>query len=459
METRDWVEGLTSGRDLIRSSQEPHVRMRGCNSIDRVRLVDGVFRNRDKVKSIHSVASTTPPQSSPLFFQDSPCKLKMAFDESQCSRLEREAVILRTIRTNDPSGEYSLHIVTWLYPDHFLTHESDNLYLTNESGELSPASTAAAAVISPMKILVLESGGANLKQFLQSNRSRFSVPVAQRVHILEDIVGALHFLHELRIVHFDVKPENIVCFSSGSGSRWKLIDFDSSYDVNLPPSSLAGPPVISCCHSSLSSDDDTLVTKEYIGPEVMRVLNHRADRDVHPPLAQAPAANPPADVEVSWRLDIWSLGLVAVFLFSNHSLWEALHPTRHFQHSMVSGVTQSQINLLLSRSFGHKEKSFLEACLQVESAGRKSAGELLGKSLFSTNNSSTLRLSSDSMSQRFAALERLLSRYREESQSLMCEELEDKFSEFSLFLLNQLERLHNLSPEEKQSVRERGEGR
>jgi serine/threonine protein kinase len=265
-----------------------------------------------------------------------PCKLKMAFDESQCSRLEREAEILRTIRTNDPHGYHFQHIVTWLYPDRFLTHESDNLYLADEDGDLSPSSATAAAAVSPMKSLVLESGGANLKQLLLSNGSRFSVSVTQRVHILQDIVGALHFLHGLEIVHFDVKPENIVCFSSasGSGSKWKLIDFDSSYSVNLPPSSPGGPPVISCS----SSNDGILVTKEYTSPEVMRVLNyHSPDPDRGDPHPQAaPGLSPPEDVEMSWRLDIWSLGLVAVFLFSNHSLWEALHPTRSFQHSMVS---------------------------------------------------------------------------------------------------------------------------
>jgi hypothetical protein len=79
---------------------------------------------------------------------------------------------------------------------------------------------------------------------------------------------------------------------------------------------------------------------------------------------------------MSWRLDIWSL------VFSNHSLWEALlHP---FQRSMVSGVTQPEIQLLLTRSFGRKEKNFLEACLQVKRADRKPASELLAKSLFST---------------------------------------------------------------------------
>jgi serine/threonine protein kinase len=412
------------------------------DNVNRVRIVDGVFRIVNKVRM--EILSCLSPSR----LQDTPCKLKIAFNESQWSRLEREATILRTIRTNDLQCKHPQHIVTWLYPDRFLTQESDNLYLINEQGDFTTSP-------SPMKSLVFESGGANLKQFL-SNKSRFSVHVAQRVHILEEIVEALNFLHGLNIVHFDVKPENIVCFSSASGSdlRWKLIDFDSSYDVTPRDSP---SPMIS--FSSLSSNDPILVTKEYTSPEVMKVLNDRsADRDPHPsgapvsiPVAGIPGLAP-VDVEVSWRLDIWSLGLVAVFLFSGHSLWEALHPTRPFQHSMVSGASQPQIQLLLSRSFGHKEKSFLEACLQVKSADRKPASELLAKSLFKTDNSTTLRLSSDSMSQRFADLEDLLSRYREESQSLVCDELEDKFSDFSLFLSNQLERVHHLSPEERKAL-------
>jgi serine/threonine protein kinase len=267
----------------------------------------------------------------------------MAFDELQCSRLQREGEILNIIRTNDSLGEYSRYIVAWLYPDRFLTRKSENLYFIDEEGNFSPPA------VFPIKSLVFESGGLNLKQFM-SNKNHFQVAIAQRVHILEDIIGALNYLHGLSIVHFDLKPENIVCFSSGSGldTRWKLVDFDSSYDV----STRSHPPVI----SSSASNDNICVTKEYTSPEVMRALSHSHDA---------------GDLQVTWRLDIWSLGMVAVFLFSNHTLWEVMHPTRPFQNIMVTGITQPQIQLFLSRSFGHKEKSFVEACLQVDPRMRK----------------------------------------------------------------------------------------
>jgi serine/threonine protein kinase len=178
-----------------------------------------------------------------------------------------------------------------------------------------------------MKCLVFKSGGLNLKEFM-SNKNHFTVPIAQRVHILKEIVAALNFLHDLGIFHFDVKPENIVCFPSNgsdSNTRWKFIDFDASYDVNPP----GGPPLIRC-----SSSNDILLTEEYTSPEVMRVREHSSIPGLAP-------------VEVSWRQDIWSLGLVAVFLLSNTSLWEALYPTRAFQNSMVSKVIQPQIKRFL----------------------------------------------------------------------------------------------------------------
>jgi serine/threonine protein kinase len=104
---------------------------------------------------------------------------------------------------------------------------------------------------------------------------------------------------------------------------------------------------------------------------------------------------------------------------------------------------------LISGAFGHKEKAFIEECLQVDPKERKSATELLQKSLFSTDNSTihsnTLRLTAETLSQRFNELERLMHRYREESQSMVCEDLEEKFSELYLCLSNQLERVEEKS--------------
>jgi hypothetical protein len=50
-------------------------------------------------------------------------------------------------------------------------------------------------------------------------------------------------------------------------------------------------------------------------------------------------------------------------------------------------------------------------------------------------------------------MESLLRRYREESQSLLSDDLEEKFSELYLCLSNQLERVHHLSVEEAAGLR------
>jgi hypothetical protein len=62
-ETRNWTEGLTSAPPtalvIVKPAltfQEPHVRM-GC-STGRVRVVDGVYRNRHKVS--HNLLSASP---------------------------------------------------------------------------------------------------------------------------------------------------------------------------------------------------------------------------------------------------------------------------------------------------------------------------------------------------------------------------------------------------------------
>lgn len=118
-----------------------------------------------------------------------------------------------------------------------------------------------------MKSLVFESGGMNLQQFMTKNR--LSVSVTQRIHILEEIVRAVDFLHTLHIIHFDLKPENVVSFSSSSGSsiRWKLIDFDSSYDISSSSSLNSNHIII-----NENNCNNIRVTEEYICPEIMKLL-------------------------------------------------------------------------------------------------------------------------------------------------------------------------------------------
>jgi serine/threonine protein kinase len=363
----------------------------------------------------------------------------MAFTLQQQFQLEKESAILDKIRARDTHSQHSQFVVTSLFhgQERFLTNESDNLYFFNEDGELSNLPFS-----SPMQSLVFESGGLNLKQYI-SSKNHLSVAIVQRVQIMDDIVRAVNFLHDLHIVHFDLKPENVVCFSSVSDSvvRWKLIDFDTSCDVLHSPDHPR--PVISFPSSNIR------VTEEYSCPEIMKILNYNNDH---------PSTPPPPPVQVNWRVDIWSVGMLGFFVFTNHSLWEVLHYTKPFKNSMVSGVTQEQIQLLLSRSVGPKEKAFIESCLQVSSEERKKASQLLQKSLFSTDNSTIhsnlLKVNTETMDQRFVELQKLITRYKDESQSLVCDDLELKFSEFFLCLISQLERIRELTSEEVQRLKQ-----
>lgn len=146
-----------------------------------------------------------------------PCTLKWALDEGEVKKLEQERDTLKMIRDRDAHQESREFLVNWLYPPDLIGE--DSVYFLNPSGEqLLPSHS------NPMCGLVLESGGKNLKEFLR-NELLSSV---QRIHILQEVVEAVTFLHRLNIVHFDLKPENIVFFTSGDKARWKLIDFDSS---------------------------------------------------------------------------------------------------------------------------------------------------------------------------------------------------------------------------------------
>jgi serine/threonine protein kinase len=363
--------------------------------------------------------------------RDQPCKLKIASRAEQVSRLDRERSILGLIMDRDTNLERRRFLVSWLHPLELLSE--DRIHFLDESGDpVAPAFSALSAPSSPiipMRALVLECGGLNLKDFLKS-QSYLSVPVSQRIQILEEIVEALGFLHGLGIVHFDLKPENIVSFASAHKTRWKLIDFDSSYDERAA----AASERCVCSRHSLR------LTESYAAPEVAKVQ-----------LQVDPSAE---SLVVDWRVDIWSLGLVAFFLFTNHSFWDQ-YSSSSASLSVVSTVSQKGIQLVLSRLFGPKEKSFLESCLQVDRSLRLSAADLLKKSLFQTSEStvhaSALKVSDDS-SAKLNQLVEMLTRYQAQAQNLISDELVSHLDELYSSLTSHTERVQSLTVEELRNL-------
>jgi serine/threonine protein kinase len=73
--------------------------------------------------------------------------------------------------------------------------------------------------------------------------------------LLKTVAHSLKILHDLEIVHSDLKPSNVMIKRTELGYTTKLIDFDSSYIVGSPP-----PP------------EDIVGTMNYYSPELVRYI-------------------------------------------------------------------------------------------------------------------------------------------------------------------------------------------
>jgi hypothetical protein len=171
--------------------------------------------------------------------QDTPCVLKVVVSPEELQKLRKEKGILETIRQRDRLGEANRYLVScWLLPSSELL-DQESIYFLDASGDrISPPRFSGMTMPTGLRLqgIVLESGGCNLQEYLKLEENSYSsVPVTQRLQILSEIVAAVSFLHKMGIVHFDLKPENVVNFICGPSqrTRWKLIDLDEC-EMTLP---------------------------------------------------------------------------------------------------------------------------------------------------------------------------------------------------------------------------------
>ncbi|XP_063830615.1 dual specificity protein kinase TTK [Ostrinia nubilalis] len=129
--------------------------------------------------------------------------------------------------------------------------------------------------------MVLEVGETDLSSFLRARGA--GLPPALVLHYWEEMLHAVHYIHEHGVIHADLKPANflLVC------GRLKLIDFGIA--------------------SAISSDATSVVraqatgTYSYISPEAL--MGGAGGYGVGPADGSAP-------IKISFRSDVWSLGCI-----------------------------------------------------------------------------------------------------------------------------------------------------
>jgi eukaryotic-like serine/threonine-protein kinase len=99
---------------------------------------------------------------------------------------------------------------------------------------------------------------------------------AVQLVLMKTVAHSLKILHDLHIVHSDLKPSNVLIKRTELGYTSKLIDFDSSYIVGRPP-----PP------------EEIVGTMNYYSPELVRYIQGSAGPE-----------------ELSEASDIFALGLI-----------------------------------------------------------------------------------------------------------------------------------------------------
>ncbi len=297
------------------------------------------------------------------------------------------------------------------------TDEQDLYLVSSERGWIKNGENSKPRISG----LVLECGGMNLAAFLRDplhSPARFGS--ISRVSILKDIVSALQFLESCRIVHGDLKPENIVSFqSTGNGlTLWKLIDFDNSYDLSARPL-----PKIDL--------HNTFLTQEYTPPELATSLQEVNLKSLNPSVPSSPLTL----VEPTHKMDIWALGLVSIFILKGQLLWDLYNPSLN----PIVDFDENHFNRCwLSIQVGEKEKSFIEDCLRVNPSDRRSASLLLRKSLFSIGQATVWTNAGETtqaIRKQLADLTRLV------DQAVTVEHLDDRFTDAVTIVLHQIQSL------------------
>ncbi|EQC38444.1 STE/STE11 protein kinase [Saprolegnia diclina VS20] len=168
---------------------------------------------------------------------------------------------------------------------------------------------------------------------LEDNTKTFgcSEPVAQ-TYVYQILLG-IAYLHSKNVVHYDIKPSNILIDQHGGV---KLADFGASRLLNA---------------SSVAQGKSLRGTPYYMAPEVVKQAG------------------------TSVKVDIWSLGCSLVKMLTGVPLWKSMK--FQSQIALFFHIANLTAPPELPASISPVAKSFITACLQVAPEARPSAETLL----------------------------------------------------------------------------------
>lgn len=168
--------------------------------------------------------------------------------------------------------------------------------------------------------------------------------------LLKTVAHSLKILHDLHIVHSDLKPSNVMIKRTELGYTTKLIDFDSSYIVGNPP-----------------SPQEIVGTMNYYSPELVRYIQEIA----------TPA-------ELTESADIFALGLIyAEYLTGSMPSFDPVH------HEAAIAVLHGQVLTLGPSRAPAAIVALVERMLLAEAAARPSVAEVHATLMGLRNGSGT----------------------------------------------------------------------
>lgn len=175
--------------------------------------------------------------------------------------------------------------------------------------------------------------GGDLLQYLNSRKGK---PVSERraLYVMMQLLLALHYLHHQKIIHRDIKTENIFLCKDG---MVKLGDFGLSRVMDF------------------TSDKAHTVcgTPNYFSPELVRNLPYDS------------------------KVDIWAVGCV---------MFEMINLRRLFSSPQIAGLFK-QIkaysgHMPVNKDFSYEVQQLVMRCLRLDVAQRPAADELLNSRMF-----------------------------------------------------------------------------